>query len=68
MMVPQTGDMFAHTCTSCGDRFAIFDSQVLSVANTEAGILVSFTCWCDAPQTQLTGRAVATRSASILAA
>jgi hypothetical protein len=60
--------MFANTCTSCGDRFVIFESQVLSVANTEAGILVTFTCWCDAPQTQLTGRIARTRSASALAA
>ena len=60
--------MFAHTCTSCGDRLAIFDSQVVSVANTEAGILVTFTCWCDATQTQLTGRTVTARSASALAA
>jgi hypothetical protein len=60
--------MFAHTCTACGDRFAIFESQVVSVANTDAGILVAFTCWCGAPQTQLTGRAVRTRSRSTLAA
>jgi len=60
--------MFAHTCTSCGDRFVIFESQVLSVSNTDSGIVVTFTCWCDATQTQVTGRAAGVRAGSSLAA
>ena len=48
--------MFAHTCTSCRQRKLIFPSQVTGLVNTDEGIVVAFTCWCDAPQTMLTGR------------
>ncbi|MBM0125704.1 hypothetical protein [Pimelobacter simplex] len=47
--------MFAHTCTSCRRRELIFPSQVTGVETTEHGIVVSFTCWCDARQTMVTG-------------
>jgi len=48
--------MFDHECTACGKRQLIFPSQVASVANTPDGIVVSFTCWCGADQTWVTGR------------
>jgi hypothetical protein len=48
--------MFAHTCTECERRQLIFPSQITSLENTDHGILVSFTCWCDAEQTVVTGR------------
>jgi hypothetical protein len=47
--------MFAHTCTTCHRRELIFPSQITGMETTEHGIVVSFTCWCDAPQTMLTG-------------
>jgi hypothetical protein len=47
--------MFAHTCTACHRRELIFPSQVTGMETTEHGIVVSFTCWCDAPQTMVTG-------------
>jgi hypothetical protein len=49
--------MFDHVCTSCQKRQLIFPSQIASIANTESGIEVSFTCWCGAVQTWLTGAA-----------
>jgi hypothetical protein len=48
--------MFDHHCTACGKRQLIFPSQVTSLANTDRGIVVAFTCWCGAEQTQVTGR------------
>lgn len=51
--------MFAHHCTACQRRMLIFPSQIHGLANTDAGIELSFTCWCGAEQTQLTGRAAA---------
>ncbi|WP_372734511.1 hypothetical protein [Nocardioides sp.] len=48
--------MFAHTCTACERRQLIFSSQVTSLANTDHGIELTFTCWCGAEQTMLTGR------------
>ena len=50
--------MFAHDCSSCGKRQLIFVSQVTSLVNTDHGIAVSFTCWCGAEQSFLTGKAV----------
>jgi len=47
--------MFAHTCTSCHRRELIFPSQITGLESTDRGILVHFTCWCDARQTMLTG-------------
>ncbi len=53
--------MFANTCTSCGKRQLIFPSQVTSLANTERGIEVAYTCWCGAEQTILTGKTATER-------
>jgi len=50
--------MFAHDCRSCGKRQLIFVNQVTSLVNTDHGIEVSFTCWCGAEQSWLTGRTV----------
>lgn len=47
--------MFTHTCTSCHRRELIFPSQVTGMAKTDHGIVVTFTCWCDAEQTMVTG-------------
>lgn len=49
--------MFDNVCTDCGKRLLIFPSQIVSMANTEAGILVTYVCWCDAEQTWLSGAA-----------
>ena len=51
--------MFDNVCTSCHRRQLIFPSQVTTMANTEHGIVVAFTCWCGAEQTMVTGRASA---------
>ena len=51
--------MFDHHCTSCDKRQLIFPSQVTSMANTDHGIVVAFTCWCGADQTLITGLASA---------
>ncbi|GAA4815602.1 hypothetical protein ACFQ0K_07280 [Nocardioides caeni] len=48
--------MFAHHCSACHKRQLIFPSQVTALDNTDAGIVVHFTCWCSAPQTLVTGR------------
>lgn len=48
--------MFDHTCTACHQRMLIFPSQITGLTNTDHGIVLSFTCWCDAPQTTVTGR------------
>lgn len=47
--------MFTHTCSACHRRELIFPSQVTGMANTDHGIVVTFTCWCDAEQTMVTG-------------
>lgn len=49
--------MFDHDCTACAKRQLIFPSQISGLANTHHGIVVTFTCWCGAEQTMLTGRA-----------
>lgn len=54
--------MFTHTCSHCSKRQLIFPSQINSMANTDAGIVVAFTCWCGASQTMLTGRRAEHRS------
>ena len=51
--------MFDHQCTACDKRQLIFPSQVTAMVNTDAGIVVAFTCWCGADQTLVTGRALA---------
>jgi hypothetical protein len=48
--------MFAHTCTVCQCRQLVFPSQIEALDNTDHGIVVSFTCWCGAEQSVLTGR------------
>jgi hypothetical protein len=47
--------MFDHDCKVCAKRMLIFPSQVTSLANTDHGIVVAFTCWCGTEQTQVTG-------------
>jgi hypothetical protein len=53
--------MFDNVCTDCGKRQLIFPSQITSMSNSESGITVSYTCWCGAAQTWLTGRAASVR-------
>ena len=59
--------MFDHICTACTTRQLIFPSQVSSMTNTEAGIVVSFTCWCGATQEMTTGRVSAPRRVTLAA-
>lgn len=47
--------MFTHTCSACHRHELIFPSQVTGMENTDHGIVVTFTCWCDAEQTTVTG-------------
>ncbi|MDP2775451.1 MAG: hypothetical protein Q8O61_17995 [Nocardioides sp.] len=60
--------MFAHTCSACSTRYLIFPSQIAAVRNTDEGIAVDFTCWCDAPQTLVTGKAAVRRGREAVAA
>jgi hypothetical protein len=60
--------MFDHHCTACATRQLIFPSQITGMANTDHGILVSFTCWCGADQTLVTGRRAKAASKVTLAA
>ena len=60
--------MFDHFCTECGKRQLVFPSQVTSLVNTDAGIVVTHTCWCGAEQTWATGKAVTERAGVSLAA
>lgn len=60
--------MFDHHCTSCDKRELIFPSQVVSMTNTDHGIVVGFTCWCGATQTMTTGRSAASAPEVTLAA
>jgi hypothetical protein len=60
--------MFDHLCTACAKRQLIFPSQITGMANTDHGIVVSFTCWCGADQVLVTGRNAPTTSAVTLAA
>ena len=53
--------MFDNECTVCGKRQLIFPSQIATIANTDAGIVVSYTCWCGADQTWVTGKVQADR-------
>lgn len=48
--------MFDNECTACGKRQLIFPSQISAITNTEAGIVVGYTCWCGAHQTWVTGK------------
>ena len=49
--------MFDNNCQVCASRVLIFASQITSLANTDHGIVVTFTCWCGTEQTQVTGNA-----------
>ena len=60
--------MFDHHCTACAKRQLIFPSQITGLVNTEHGIVLSFTCWCGADQTVVTGRRAPSASAVTLAA
>ena len=53
--------MFDNECTACGKRQLIFPSQITGIANTDAGIVVGYTCWCGADQTWVTGKVRADR-------
>ena len=56
---PEEVTVFDHYCTSCQKRSLVFASQIVSLANTDHGIEVAFTCWCGADQTWTTGRTLA---------
>ncbi|WP_341924541.1 hypothetical protein [Nocardioides psychrotolerans] len=60
--------MFAHTCTACSTRYLIFPSQVTGIRNSAEGVTVDFVCWCDAPQSQVTGKAAGRRHREAVAA
>ncbi len=47
--------MFDNDCKVCAKRVLIFPSQVTSLANTDRGIVVAFTCWCGTEQKRVTG-------------
>jgi hypothetical protein len=60
--------MFDHQCTACEKRQLIFPSMVTAMSNTDAGIVVAFTCWCGAAQTMVTGAKATSTSKVTLAA
>jgi hypothetical protein len=60
--------MFDHQCTACDKRQLIFPSQVTAMVNTDAGIVVTLTCWCGADQTLVTGKKAVSTSKVALAA
>ncbi len=60
--------MFDHQCTACEKRQLIFPSMVTAMTNTDHGILVSYTCWCGAEQTWLTGARGGVEQATLVAA
>ena len=60
--------MFDHVCTTCAKRQLIFPTQVTGLTNTDRGIVVTFTCWCGADQSLVTGRRNASESSVTLAA
>ena len=56
--------MFDVYCPECRGRKLIFPEQVTRIDNDEAGILVSFTCWCGAPGAWRTGASARDESVS----
>lgn len=60
--------MFFNHCTACDKRQLIFPSQVVSLTNTDEGIVVAYTCWCGADQTLTTGLAARRAGARVRAA
>lgn len=72
--VSRTGDptieeapVFTHHCSVCEKQHLIFFSQVTSVAATEQGTAVHYTCWCGAAQTWTTAPEGATEALSLVA-
>ena len=53
--------MFDHHCTACDRRQLICPGQVTGLANTDHGIVVTFTCWCGSEQSLVTGKRAAER-------
>lgn len=51
--------MFDSICTACGKHHLIFPSQITGMVNTDHRIEVSYTCWCGAEQTWVSGSALA---------
>jgi hypothetical protein len=47
--------MFDAYCTACDKRQLVFSSQITSLANTDHGIEVAYTCWSGHDQTWTTG-------------
>lgn len=45
---------FTHHCTACKRTQLIFPTQLTGVAETDQGVVLSFICWCGAPQTEPT--------------
>jgi hypothetical protein len=60
--------MYAFNCSSCGERWVIFESQVTAIRNDKTGIHVSVTCWCGAPGEIHTGHAHTGREPELLVA
>ncbi|CAI9400759.1 hypothetical protein [Nocardioides sp. T2.26MG-1] len=60
--------MFDHHCTVCDRRELIYPTQITGLTNTDHGIVVTFTCWCGAEQTMVTGRHAESAAAVTLAA
>lgn len=42
--------MFDNYCEACEKRQLILPGQVTAMANTDDGMVVSYTCWCGAAQ------------------
>jgi hypothetical protein len=60
--------MFLHSCTACDKTQLFFPSQITGLANTDHGIVLTFTCWCGAEQTEVTGRRTERRTTQTVAA
>lgn len=59
---------FTHHCAACDRTQLIFASQVMSVAASENGPELTFTCWCGATQTHVLSARPAGRDKVTLAA
>ena len=46
---------FTHHCTACDREQLVFDSMFTGATRIDAGLQVSFTCWCGASQTAVRG-------------
>lgn len=47
--------MFDAYCSDCDKRQLVFSSQIQSLANTDHGIEVAYTCWLGHEQVWTTG-------------